>query len=138
MAIWLPERTNIPLIKPTPAAKVLEPAVQGSLVLELPPDLAATVRQAAHQRGVLPESLLQELIEQALQSEQQRSRIYSRMKVLTQRERQVAHLAGRGCTNREIAAKLVISPETVKTHVRHILAKLNLENKLELRLLLGT
>ncbi len=137
MAVWLPERTNIPLIKPTHAAQVLEPAVQGSLVLELPPELAAPARLAARRRGVSPEALLHELIEQALQGEQQRSRIYNRMKALTERERQVALLAGRGCTNREIAAKLVISPETVKTHVRHILAKLNLENKLELRLLLG-
>jgi RNA polymerase sigma factor (sigma-70 family) len=138
MAVWLPDRTNTPMIKPTPAAQVLEPTVQGPLALELSPELAAAARQAARRRGISPEALLQELIEQALQGEQQRSRIYSRMKALTERERQVAQLAGRGCTNREIAAKLVISPETVKTHVRHILAKLDLENKLELRLLLGT
>jgi DNA-binding NarL/FixJ family response regulator len=53
--------------------------------------------------------------------------------LLTRRERQVLELVGRGYTNREIADALGIAPETVKTHVANIRAKLGLSNKAELR-----
>ena len=39
----------------------------------------------------------------------------------------------RGCTNRQIAARLVLSPETVKTHLRSVLHKFGLRSKAELR-----
>jgi two-component system NarL family response regulator len=50
---------------------------------------------------------------------------------LTKRERQVLALLAHGATNREIAAELLISDLTVKTHVRHILDKLHLRNRAE-------
>jgi DNA-binding CsgD family transcriptional regulator len=53
--------------------------------------------------------------------------------LLTRRERQVLELVGRGYTNREIADVLGIAPETVKTHLANIRAKLGLSNKAELR-----
>jgi DNA-binding CsgD family transcriptional regulator len=48
---------------------------------------------------------------------------------LTPREREVAALLARGCTNRTIARELVISEGTAKVHVEHILAKLRLESR---------
>ena len=42
-----------------------------------------------------------------------------------------------GLTGRQIAARLVLSPETVKTHVRHILRKFNLSSRRELGRLLA-
>jgi non-specific serine/threonine protein kinase len=48
---------------------------------------------------------------------------------LSRRERDVAALIARGHTNREIAARLVISEWTVDTHVRHILTKLNFRSR---------
>lgn len=48
---------------------------------------------------------------------------------LSLREQQVLEQLARGSTNREIAAILVISEETVKSHVSNILAKLGLENR---------
>jgi DNA-binding NarL/FixJ family response regulator len=51
------------------------------------------------------------------------------LSVLTARERQVLEELRQGATNRQIAARLVISEQTVKNHVSHILAKLNLKNR---------
>ncbi|MFZ3598090.1 helix-turn-helix transcriptional regulator [Streptomyces sp. BH104] len=48
---------------------------------------------------------------------------------LTPRERQVAALVGDGCTNREIAAKLVVSKRTIDSHVEHILTKLGFTSR---------
>jgi DNA-binding NarL/FixJ family response regulator len=48
---------------------------------------------------------------------------------LTQREREVLALIGRGCTNDEIAQQLVVSAGTVKTHINHIFTKLGLRNR---------
>jgi DNA-binding NarL/FixJ family response regulator len=50
---------------------------------------------------------------------------------LTAREQQVLQLVAQGRTNREIADKLVVSENTVKNHLRNILAKLHLENRVQ-------
>lgn len=51
---------------------------------------------------------------------------------LTQRERQVANLVARGCSNRQIALELVVSERTVDTHVSHILHKLELTSRAQI------
>jgi DNA-binding NarL/FixJ family response regulator len=51
---------------------------------------------------------------------------------LSARESEVAALVARGRSNREIATELVISEDTVKKHVSHALAKLELHNRTEL------
>jgi DNA-binding NarL/FixJ family response regulator len=48
---------------------------------------------------------------------------------LSSRERQVLDLLTSGCTNRQIAERLVISSSTVKVHVEHILAKLGVGDR---------
>lgn len=49
--------------------------------------------------------------------------------VLTEREREVLALIARGASNREIAAELYLSVDTVKTHVRHLFGKLEVTNR---------
>lgn len=51
---------------------------------------------------------------------------------LTARELEVIQLILSGCSNKEVAAKLAISAETVKVHRRHINAKLNIKSPQEL------
>jgi DNA-binding NarL/FixJ family response regulator len=48
---------------------------------------------------------------------------------LTPRETEVLRLIARGLSNTEISGTLVITEDTIKTHVRHILAKLNLRDR---------
>ena len=51
---------------------------------------------------------------------------------LTARELEVARLVAAGHTNREIAARLVLSPRTVSAHVEHILTKLGAARRTEI------
>ena len=51
---------------------------------------------------------------------------------LTQREQEVAALVARGLTNRQIAAELVITEGTAANHVKHILARLVLDSRVQI------
>ncbi len=49
--------------------------------------------------------------------------------VLSAREREILQMLADGNSNREVSERLVVSVETVKTHVKHILAKLEAEHR---------
>ncbi|MEK5257368.1 response regulator transcription factor [Paenibacillus sp. FSL F4-0125] len=51
------------------------------------------------------------------------------LELLTPREQEVLDLIALGMSNKEIASKLVITEKTVKTHVSHVLGKLNLSDR---------
>jgi two-component system response regulator NreC len=52
--------------------------------------------------------------------------------VLSGRERQVLELVAGGMTNREIGARLGLSPKTIARHRERIMRKLNMHSRLEL------
>ncbi|MHC1557600.1 response regulator [Actinomycetospora sp. C-140] len=56
----------------------------------------------------------------------------TRLDVLTPREREVLALVGAGLTNDEVAARLVISPATARTHVGRLLTKLDARDRVQL------
>jgi DNA-binding NarL/FixJ family response regulator len=58
-----------------------------------------------------------------------------RMTALSPREHEVALAVGRGCANADIAAELHMSVATVKAHVSKLLAKLGVENRVQIALL---
>ncbi len=74
------------------------------------------------------------LNEQSLEAyiEQTRGQEFDPFETLTNRERQILHLAAGGCSNNEIARRLTISPRTVEAHRAKVMAKLNLHNQSEL------
>jgi DNA-binding NarL/FixJ family response regulator len=57
------------------------------------------------------------------------------LEVLTDREREVLELVARGMSNAEIANHLTISPATAKTHVAHLLTKLDARDRIQLVIL---
>ncbi|MFM0614362.1 LuxR C-terminal-related transcriptional regulator [Paraburkholderia nemoris] len=50
---------------------------------------------------------------------------------LSERERVIIGLMGRGLTNKQIAIRLCIAPETVKSHAKHLYSKLSVRNRIE-------
>lgn len=106
------------------------------LTLELEGQLATHLRRAARDHDRSPQALAFELLARALEREAWRRHAESVLAELTPRELEITWLAARGRTNHEIAEQFVISPETVKTHVRNVLSKFGLRSKADLRLLL--
>jgi ATP/maltotriose-dependent transcriptional regulator MalT len=49
--------------------------------------------------------------------------------LLSKREREVLRLIGFGLTNKEVAKRLGVAPETIKSHIKHIFRKLAVERR---------
>jgi DNA-binding NarL/FixJ family response regulator len=86
-------------------------------VLDVDDLLAALERVAAGETVVDPA-----LVSQLLES----TRADSPLDQLTRREREVLSLMAEGLTDRGIAERLYLTPNTVETHIRHIIGKLGL------------
>jgi DNA-binding NarL/FixJ family response regulator len=97
------------------------------------PDLAGQVMALAQRERREPDEVILSLLQQALKVRRVAAHTRKSWDSLSPREKQVTALICRGLTSRQIAARLYISPETVKTHVRHILRKFHLNSRIELR-----
>jgi DNA-binding NarL/FixJ family response regulator len=109
---------------------------QPHIQVDVDPQLFAHLRRAARLRRSSPQAMARELLARGLTQEARKVHTEAVLSGLTPREVEVLWRAARGHTNRQIAAALVVSPETVKTHVRNILHKLDLRSKADLRLLM--
>ncbi len=78
------------------------------------------------------DELASDLLSFALEQHGMEEQNLQHWKKLTVRQQEVAALICLGYTNQEIAARLAISPETVKSHIRNILDKFGLRRKSEL------
>ncbi|BCX04315.1 MAG: DNA-binding response regulator [Candidatus Roseilinea sp.] len=85
-----------------------------------PEQLLEAVRGAAQGKAVLEPKLMQRVMQ---------AQTMRHSDVLTEREGEVLKLLAEGLTNAEIAARLFVSEETVKTHVANILRKLGLAHR---------
>ena len=103
------------------------------LALEIDGELSAQLSLKARTRGQTVGGLVTDLIARGLQQDGLRSQAEAALASLTPREQEVAWLTARGYTNPQIAEALIISPETVKTHVAHVLEKFGVRSKAELR-----
>ncbi|MFJ3769811.1 response regulator [Streptomyces sp. NPDC090082] len=92
-------------------------------------DLVHAVRVVAAGDSLLAPSVARRLVEQYTAGGPRRSD--PRLEVLTGRERETLLLLARGLSNAEIAAELVVSDHTVKTHVGNVLAKLGLRDRIQ-------
>jgi DNA-binding NarL/FixJ family response regulator len=109
----------------------LRHGVSGFLLKVAPPErLVEAVRTVAGGGGLLDPAVTVRVIESfaASPARAARSDVLDR---LTERERDVLRLIGRGLSNAEIAAELYLGETTVKTHVSNVLAKLGLRDRVQ-------
>ena len=100
---------------------------------EMDAGLRASLQDLAAREQRPVEEVAQDLLLQALDARQADQHSWRTWKELTPRQQEVAALVCLGYTTPQIAARLSISPETVKTHVHNLLEKFHLRTRQELR-----
>ncbi|MFE6522661.1 response regulator [Streptomyces sp. NPDC057794] len=118
--------------------RALRAGAAGFVLKDTPPaEILAAVRRVAAGDPVLSPTVTRQLMRHAAgtAADTRRSRARERMAALNDREREVAVGVGRGLSNAEIATGLYMSVATVKTHVSRILARLGLNNRVQIALL---
>jgi DNA-binding NarL/FixJ family response regulator len=100
-------------------ARGLESGAKGYLLKEAPHDtLLRAIERVAAGEGFVDPALMPSVLAAK-----------DREGLLTAREREILQLLADGMSNSDVAAKLFISQETVKSHVRHILSKLEADTR---------
>ncbi|MEU1007553.1 response regulator transcription factor [Streptomyces sp. NPDC005890] len=103
----------------------------GFLLKDVTPEhLAAAVRLVGTGDALLAPQITRRLVERyAADAERTPAPVPDGLAALTPREREVLTLMGRGLSNAELAAELILSEATVKSHVARIFAKLGLRDR---------
>jgi DNA-binding NarL/FixJ family response regulator len=101
---------------------------------DAPEDILAGIRVVAAGEALLAPRITRRLIEEFAQRPEAAPAPSPspELAALTEREREVLALVGRGLANAEIAERLFVSPATAKTHVSHIMTKLYARDRAQL------
>ncbi|MBN3879130.1 MULTISPECIES: response regulator transcription factor [unclassified Nostoc] len=112
-------------------AQSIRAGAKGYLLKDMPSqELAQAIRFVYSGYTQLGLGLMEKLMANVPDPETVTSKpVQKELTELTPRERDVLRLIAQGLTNREIAQKLYIAEGTVKTHVTHLLNRLNLRNR---------
>jgi len=111
----------------------LRAGASGFLLKDAPTqEVVAAVRAVAAGDAVLSATVTRQLLDQvARRLPAAVSRQPDALATLTEREREVLRMLAAGLSNAEIAAALVVSEATVKSHVSHLLGKLGLRDRVQ-------
>ncbi|MCL7375656.1 response regulator transcription factor [Streptomyces sp. 35G-GA-8] len=118
--------------------RAMRAGAAGFVLKDTPPaEIVAAVRRVAAGDPVLSPAVTRQLMTHVAGATTgtRRDTASDRLGSLAEREREVALAVGRGQSNAEIAAGLYMSVPTVKAHVSRILAKLGLNNRVQIALL---
>lgn len=97
-----------------------------------PAELRRAVHLAVAGEALLSPSVAARVLDSVRDSADHGPEAPERLEVLTDREREVVTLVGRGLTNAEIGAELYMSPATAKTHVSRAMMKLRARDRVQL------
>jgi DNA-binding NarL/FixJ family response regulator len=110
----------------------LAAGASGFLLKAAPPeDLIRAIRVVASGEALLAPSVTRRLIEEFAKRPQPSGKRPKELDSLTERELEVLREIAKGLTNGEIAKELHVSETTIKTHVAHLLDKLDLRDRVQ-------
>jgi DNA-binding NarL/FixJ family response regulator len=113
--------------------EALRAGASGFLVKHTQPgDLVRAVREVAAGQALLSPSVTRRLIAEFTARPERPTLAPPAMSSLTDREREVVALVAQGLTNEEIAAELVLSPATARTHVSRAMVKVKARDRAQL------
>ena len=112
--------------------KAMKAGASGFLLKDVRPEqLADAVRVVAAGDALLAPAITRRLVEQFVRRPPPGSAKPPELADLTERELDVLVLVARGLSNKEIASALFLTEATVKTHLTHILTKLNVRDRVQ-------
>lgn len=110
----------------------LRAGASGFLLKDVSPEqLIAAVRQIGVGDALLAPSITRRLVERFARPTALPAASTSAISTLTTREQEVLKLIARGLSNAEVAATMFLGEATVKTHVAHILTKLDIRDRVQ-------
>ena len=102
------------------------------LLKDAPPEeLLAAVHIVASGDSLLAPAVTRAVVEAFVRSSPARPELAAQLESLTPRELEVLELLARGNANSEIASALTVSEATVKTHIGHVLTKLDVRDRVQ-------